>query len=361
MLWSLTLALTRRYLRNRVAIFFTVIFPIIFLLIFGGIFGQSQGPSFRVGLINRSNTEFARAFAEGGKQQEVFKITDEASFDHAKVKLGRGEYEAILELPPEFGALDSTGRPSGSVIFYYDQGDDQLAQTFSGVMQGIIDSINQQFVRVAPPLRLEPKPIQTVNLSRFDYTFAGVVGFSIMGLGIFSMANGFTSDKKSGSLRRLRVAPIRAWHLIMATCFNRVLVGIISVIIMFIVAVVLLDFNMRGDYISFILFSMVGTICMFGFGMAIAGWAADDNQAAPISNLVSFPMMFLSGTFFPRYFMPDWLQNLSDYLPLTPIIDGLRLITTEGKTILELGPQFAVISGWVLVMYLLSFRIFRWE
>lgn len=100
---------------------------------------------------------------------------------------------------------------------------------------------------------------------------------------------------------------------------------------------------------------------MFGFGMAIAGWAKDSNQAAPISNLVSFPMMFLSGVFFPVFLMPDVLQRVTAFIPLTPIIDGLRLILTEEKTILDLGPQLAVIGAWTLIIYFVAFKVFRWE
>ena len=48
-------------------------------------------------------------------------------------------------------------------------------------------------------------------------------------------------------------------------------------------------------------------------------------------------MMFLSGTFFPRFAMPNWLQNVSGYLPLTPVIDGIRLIATEGKHVTDIG------------------------
>ena len=130
---------------------------------------------------------------------------------------------------------------------------------------------------------------------------------------------------------------------------------------MFIVALVIFDFNMRGDYISLVLFTIVSTICLFGFGMAIAGWAKDANQAAPLSNLISFPMMFLSGVFFPVFLMPELLQKVTFFIPLTPVVDGLRLIMTEGYTILELGPQLAVIAGWTVIIYVIAFRVFRWE
>lgn len=59
--------------------------------------------------------------------------------------------------------------------------------------------------------------------------------------------------------------------------------------------------------------------------------------------------------------MPEWLQSISAYLPLTPMIDGIRLIATEGKQLVDLLPQLGIISVWLIVIYLIAFRVFRWE
>jgi len=72
-------------------------------------------------------------------------------------------------------------------------------------------------------------------------------------------------------------------------------------------------------------------------------------------------MMFLSGTFFPRFLMPQWLQSFTAYFPLTPVIDGARLIATEGKGLLQLGPQLGIMAVWMVVVYFVAFRVFRWN
>jgi ABC-2 type transport system permease protein len=59
--------------------------------------------------------------------------------------------------------------------------------------------------------------------------------------------------------------------------------------------------------------------------------------------------------------MPEWLQGVSTYLPLTPIIDGIRLIATEGKHLTDIMPQIGLIGIWTVVIYLIAFRVFRWE
>jgi ABC-2 type transport system permease protein len=106
---------------------------------------------------------------------------------------------------------------------------------------------------------------------------------------------------------------------------------------------------------------MLGIFTIFGIGLAIGGWAKNENQAAPLSNIIVFPMLFLSGTFFPRFTMPEWLQHVSAYLPLTPIIDGIRMIATEGKHLTDVGPQLALMAVWTIIIYAIAFRVFRWE
>jgi len=358
---AMTKAFTKRYLRSRVALFFTIVFPLLFLVIFGSIFGGENGPNFNVAILSESKDDFSKGLVAQLDESELFTLKEIEGFDDAQEKMGRGEIDAIINLPENFGQLDNLGRPSGDLELFYDESDQTLASTTISVLQAIVDGLNEEFVQVDPPITLKAQPIQTANLSAFDYIFAGLIGYSILGLGIFSMANGFTSDKKTGALRRFKVAPIKAWHLITATAFSRIVVGYITVAIMFIVGLIMFGFDMRGDYFNFALFTLISIICMFGFGMAIAGWARDDNQAAPITNLIAFPMMFLSGVFFPRFLMPEWLQGFTDYIPLTPIVDGLRKILTESQTLLDLGPELAIITGWIVFIYLLAFKTFRWE
>ena len=139
------------------------------------------------------------------------------------------------------------------------------------------------------------------------------------------------------------------------------LIGIISVVLMFVVAMMVFNFEMRGDWAALTVYIILGIITMFGFGLAIGGWAKNENQSAALTNLVAFPLMFLSGVFFPRFLMPEWLQGITGFLPLTPIIDGLRMIMTEGASLLQLGSELALMGAWMVIIYTVAIKVFRWE
>lgn len=361
-IWALARAYAKRTFRDKTAMFFTFLFPLMFLLVFGSLNRGTDGITFNIAIINNSTSEFATQFNEELKKNELLEIdAGITSLDGVRQKMSEGELDSALELPADFGELSATGVPRGTLIVYYDEANPQSGQILGTIMQSTLSEINKNLTQTTPPFAVEQRSTATQSLNSFDYIFSGLLAFSLLSLGIFGVANSFPAEKKTGSLRRLRVAPIGASQLILANVLNYLLIGLISIAIMVVAGILIFDFTMRGNYLDFTVFSIFGIIMMFGFGLAIGGWAKNPNQSAPLTNIVAFPLMFLSGVFFPRFLMPEWLQSITAYLPLSPIVDGMRGITAEGKALLDLGPELAMMAVWTIVIYILAVKIFRWE
>lgn len=352
----------RRTFRDKVALFFTFVFPLIFLFIFGGLFGKNDNPSFNVALVNQSQTSFAADFVKQAKESKILKVNDKATdLDSARQRMDRDEVDATIVLPESFGAVADKAYPTGQARVIYNQNNEQAAQTLATVLDGIFKEINKQFVPADTPFTVATESTAREGLNRFDYTFAGLLGFSILGLGIFGPTTVFPQLKKQGVLRRYHTTTLRVWQYFVANALSSAAIGIMSVAAMFVVGVLVFDLNMKGDFFSLAALVILGVGTLFGIGLAVGGWAQNENQAAPLANLITFPMMFLSGTFFPRFLMPEWLQNVSGLLPLTPVIDGARLIITEGRTFFDILPQVGLLAGWAVIIYAIAFRVFRWE
>lgn len=353
----------RRAFRDKTAIFFIFLFPLIFLFVFGGIFGKNSNTSFRVSLINYSDSQFAKQYVDEAKQQKILKVDQQATtVEKANEKMSRGQLDATIILPADFGQTkEGQPYPSGQAQIYYTQNNQQAGQALSSILQQQFTGINAKFVPIVTPFSVKAEQSNTKALTQFDYVFAGLLGFSIIGLGIFGPVNVFPELKKQGILRRLHTTPLRVWQYFTANMISQAAVGLLSIALMFAVAITVFHLKVVGNYLALIIYIVLGIIMILGIGLAIGGWAKNERQAAPLANIVVFPMMFLSGTFFPRFLMPQWLQTASNFLPLTPVIDGIRLIATEGKSLFELGPQLALIFGWTLIIYIIAFRVFRWE
>lgn len=355
---------TKRFFRDRLAQFFSILFPLIFLFVFGSFSSNNNNVSFKVALFNESKTPFSQQFVtqlESGKSP--FKVQKSvADMGQAKDKMAKSQIDGIITLPSDFGAVQQGQKyPSGQLNLLYNQSSSGTGDTMKAVLKGTFDQINNKLLGATPPFTVNAHTLNEKSLTAFDYTFAGLLGFSIIGLGIFGPVNVFPELKKQGILRRLHTTPLRTWQYFLATMFSQAITGIISIIIQFIVAIKVFDLKVDGNYIEILIFTIFSIFMILGLGLAIGGWAKNERQAAPLSNIVVFPMLFLSGTFFPRFLMPEWLQTVTNYLPLTPVIDGLRLLTTEGKHLIDLGPQLGLMAIWFIVIYAVAFRVFRWE
>lgn len=354
---------TKRFFRDRLAIFFTIGFPLIFLFVFGGLNSGNSDVSFRVALINQSDSAFAQEFTKQSKESEILKVDQEVStLDAAKDKMNKSQLDATILLPEEFGEIQpGSTTPSGEAQVLYTANNEQSGIALSSVLDAQFKEINSGFVDTSVPFTVKSERLSERSLSAFDYTFAGLLGFAIVGMGIFGPVNVFPELKKMGILRRLSTTPLRVWQYFLATMIGQAIIGLVSIAIMFAVAIGVFDLNVVGNYFELALFLVFSIVCILGIGLALGGWAKNERQAAPLSNIIVFPMLFLSGTFFPRFLMPEWIQTISNFLPLTPVIDGVRLIATEGAHLVDIAPQLGMIAVWTVVIYTIAFRVFRWE
>ncbi|MCA9328223.1 ABC transporter permease [Candidatus Saccharibacteria bacterium] len=351
---------TRRFFRDRLAIFFTVIFPLIFLFIFGAM-SRGGDLSFKVALINESTNQAAFDYVSEVKNDKLFKIDEKVTtLDLAKQKMKRGEIDAALVIPSNFGE-DVNGVASGDLNIVYSPNNEVAAQALVSIETAHFQGKNKQQSQTPDPFTVSVEVLNEQALSRFDYTFSGLLGFSIIGLGIFGPVNVFPELKKQGILRRLHTTPLKVWQYFVSNVISQAVIGIITLSVSFLVAIFVFDLKVVGNWFELAAFIAFSIISIYGIGLAIGGWAKNERQAAPLSNIVVFPLMFLSGTFFPRYAMPEWLQGVSNYLPLTPVIDGIRLIAAEDQHITDILPQVGLIGAWTVVIYIIAFKVFRWE
>jgi ABC-2 type transport system permease protein len=360
-IWAFFVVNFKRLFRDKMALFFTFLFPLIFLLVFG-FANKNSGVSFNVAVLNESKTPLSSQIVKEIGGSKVFKVDKTIDdLQAAKEKMKRSQLDATIVLPAGFGE-SKNGQPAGDAQIIYPTNNAQAGQAVQSVLQGqFFTKLNAKIVATSTPFTAKSVPLNEKSLTAFDYAFAGVLGFTILGSGIFGPINIFPELKKMGILRRLHTTPLRVWQYFLSIMLGNAVVGLLSLALMYVVALQLFDLHIAGNVFELIVFLVFSLVMILGIGLAIGGWAKNERQAAPLANIVVFPMMFLSGTFFPRFGFPEWLQKLTDFFPLTPVIDGVRLITTEGFHLTQMGTQLAIMAVWLAVVYLIAFKVFRWE
>ena len=178
---------------------------------------------------------------------------------------------------------------------------------------------------------------------------------------LFSVAFVFVDLKKRGILRRLRVTPINPNDFIIAQVITRLLVLLMQIVVLVATGVLFFHLNFSGNLTDMFLIGLVGAIVFLAIGFAIAGISKSEEQVAPLANIVTLPMLLLSGVFFSRSNLPGFVHAITDYFPLTFLADGLRSIAIDGAKLQQLGPQLAGLGVWAVFSCILAVRLFRWE
>lgn len=133
----------------------------------------------------------------------------------------------------------------------------------------------------------------------------------------------------------------------------------ITVTIVTVAAVRIFALDIRGDYLLLAVFLLLSAILLTGFGLFVGALAINEDQAA--IGAITLSVILFGTLSLPRWVLPEWLQTLTDYVPLVPIMDGIRSIAIEGISLVELAPQLAIMGIWIAVIYAISIRVFRWE
>ncbi|HEX2141422.1 MAG TPA: ABC transporter permease [Candidatus Limnocylindria bacterium] len=352
--WVLFVASVKMFVRNRVALFFSLFLPMVIMLIFGVLnFGGSA--SISMGLVDEAQTDASTALASAVEDVETLEVAD-GGRDALLTALEEGDLDMVVVIPEGWGEEPETSQ----LTAYASAASQQNAQL--GTL--ILNAIAAQVLFGGPGTPSGPLvAVEEVNareLGYIDFLVPGILGLTIMQLGVFGVAFGFVQLKRTGALRRLFATPTPPRYFLAAQIASRLVLGLAQVGILLGIGL-LFGLNLVGSVPLLLAVAVLGAVIFLGIGFAIAGWAKNEDQAAPVANIISLPMMFLSGTFFPREAMPSFLQGVTDFMPLTYLNQALRSIANEGAGVVEIGGDLLGMAVWAVISFVIAVRLFSWE
>ncbi|HET7179356.1 MAG TPA: ABC transporter permease [Chryseosolibacter sp.] len=356
---ALTKASMKMYYRNKGAIIFSLLIPVALLSIFGFL-SRGVGTRIKVGLSNHATSPASLKFVESLREVKAFSVRemDEAE---AKAAVGKGNLDIEVIVPEEFGEMTDGKLGTTSVNTFFNTGKPQSAQVANLIIVHMVSELDRQLTGSRAVLEVKQEGITSNNLGYFDFILPGILAMTIMQLGIFGVAFSFVAMKASGALRRIQATPVHPVYFVFAQATVRLFVTLATAVILVAFGKVFFGFHMVGSYVNFGIICILGILIFLGFGFAIAGWARDETQVAPVANLIQLPMLLLSGIFFSREGFPPWLKSITDYFPLTYVGDALRNVANEGTSLAAMPVELIGIAVWLVIIYAVAVRLFKWE
>jgi ABC-2 type transport system permease protein len=363
-LLALTVANIRSFLRDRAALFWTVAFPLIFIFLFGAIFSGGGAEPRDLGWVDEDGSPRAIAVREAFDAAEDVVVTTGTRVD-VLARMRDGDVDAVVVVPAGFGAAvdAATSNPSGSparIEVYTDPSQGQQSGATYQLVGSVLGQLNLQLAGRGPAVVPQPQTIQTEDLTFISYLVPSILGMALMQLGVFS-AIPLVADREKLILKRLNATPLRRWQLVGSNVLMRLLIAIVQTVIIVAAGALFFNVEMSGNVVALGALVVLGSMSFIALGYVIASFAPTEEAANGMTSVVQFPLMFLSGTFFPIEAMPDILKGVARLMPLTYLSDALRQVMVDGTPFNPLWVCFLVLAVFLVVCFAIAARFFRWQ
>ncbi len=357
----------RGYTRTRIGLFFSLVFPIILILLFGAIFAGGNGGSVNVYVQNQDNggmggvgQQFVSALNSTGTIKPT--LVD-SSIDFKPYILAHSS-SAGIQIPSNFTSA-YTQKKQVSVTVYSNPAD-TTSGILLAVVAGVVNGFNLQAecptapaTPCPPVIGLNKSSITSESAKYIDFLVPGLIGFSVLTSPMFSMVNISSDYKKSKFFKQLSLTPLTKTEWLTSKMLWYTFLSIVSFILMTTVGTYLFGANISVS-ILILPFLVLGPLLFVSLGMLVGTVSKSVESAAVVGNLITFPMMFLSGTFFPVSQMPAYLQNVAHVLPLFYVIDGLNQVMVYHN----LGPMLTDVLVLLVasaIVFVLAVSLFKWR
>ncbi|MBC3767670.1 ABC transporter permease [Neptunicella marina] len=325
--WAVFKARNLEFFRDRSSLGWNLIFPLLLVVGFAFIFSGDGRPEYKIGVLGEHSSD--NSFYSMQHVQYV----DYSDIEVAKRKLQQHGLDLLVEPSSQTYWINSSS-PKG----YFTE----------RLIQGSLPDYHKQV--------LEGREIRYI-----DWVLPGILGMNMMFSCLFGVGYVIVRYRKSSVLKRLKATPLHAAEFLLAQIFSRLFIVLVITGGVFTACDLMFDFYMLGSYFSLLVIAALGAMAMIALGLLMAARSNSEELAGGLLNLVSWPMMMLSGVWFSMEGAPKALQTFAEFLPLTQLVSAARAIMTDGATLIDLQHQVSILLAMIVVFLGLGAWLFRWE
>ena len=328
---SVLKARDREFVRDRSALAWNIAFPLLIILGFAFAFTGDQLDQYKIGVINPSEDGLI-SFYEADYIHFIEIDSSEKPLAVDKVK--RHQLDMLLDArSKQYWVNDSS--PAGYML-------EKVLAGSGG------DSYQKQQVKGE-------------QIRYVDWLIPGVLAMNMMFSALFGVGYVVVRYRKNGVLKRLKATPLSALEFLSAQVVSRLWLIMAITTAVYIGCDLLIGFVMVGSYLNLLLVYALGAFSMISMGLIVAARVKSEEMAGGMLNMLSWPMMFLSGVWFSLEGLHPWVQKLALVFPLTHITQAARAIMMDGAGLLAILPNLAALIIMSIIFLLLGVLLFRWE
>lgn len=355
----------KQYMRSKIGLFFAIIFPILLILVFGAIFMGGGSSKVNLPIQNLDQGSFGQTFIDAMNNTNAFNIIKIPANESIDQYIKNNSLTVAVFIPGNFTHdigvhLAFPATPGFVNLTVYGDPSKTTYSMVLGAAGEIAKGMNFGLTGTNPVIGTDGKAIGTTQKFNYmDFYLPGIIGMTVMTNALFAMTSNCAEYRQRNYFKLLATTNIKKWEwLVSKFIFYTILLSFALVLTYFVGR---LAFNMQSVLtpMAFVLIA-AGAFTFTSMGMLLGVFIKDPEGAVAVANAVGFPMMFLSGSFFPLEIMPNYLQAIAGVLPLTYLNNGLRdtmVYFNDISALVNLGVVF--VCG--MIFFVLASRLMSWK
>lgn len=305
------------FTRNKSGMFWAFGFPVILLIILGFMYGQPG--TLTLYYVDHDCSQASNAFIDALGSTGAVVLNDGSGMDLAGM-LKEGKIYAYFEIPAGFQeGMRSTG---SGIPLYYDK-TQQPSMAVMTIVNEVAGGFNMKMAGASEAISVLPQDVTTSSMSMLDFALPGIIGMSIMSTAINITVSINAKNRARGIFRKLATTPISRFEWNASKIITQTIITLVSVAISVTAAWLIFGISPAIDA-TVIALVMLGAVTFVGLGLIFSTLIKNEESATSASGIVTFPLMFISGSFFPTDSMPWFFKAIADVSPLTYLNNGLR-------------------------------------
>jgi len=363
-IYSVFLVNLRDFVRDKGGLFFTFLFPVILMLLFGFIFSESDNVTYDIYLQDRDLTPMSENLTESLKEVKAFDVHKVGPDRKLSELVDDDKAGFIIVIPDGFqehllGNMIGNGSSPVNLTVHMDRSQSSSLVKYS-ILASVVGQLNKVMMNSTDVMGLsEGDTISPADFEYIEFFIPGVIGLSVMSGAVFGTIFGDTELKKKGIFRKLSTTPITRGEWILSTMLFQLFLAALSATVILLVGWVVFGARLHLNPIAALVI-IFEAFAFTGLAMLVVRFVKDAQAAAALANAITFPMMFLSGTFFEVEAMPAFIQTIAKALPLYYVNQALREAMIFNDTMAALG-YMSVIAIFAVIVFLLGVKLTTWK
>ena len=371
--------------RNKMMLVMLVFMPLFMMSMVGFIYPSDTSMSnVSVALVNEdegygsypsASEPLIMALEQMNNGTGMMTLIDASSLDEVRDMIQREDVAGGIVIASNFTLSLMTGN-QGTITIVTDQSNPQMSALLQTALkevfeqmgtwlaqqnvQGLNSTVNESnSLAIVKPYSVHTEGAIPGHFSYFDFIAPGLMAMTVMMSVMTGLPAAISQEKEVGTLDGMMVAPINRLAIIVGKTLAQTARGLLQGTLVLTLAVALFGVTIHGNILLIFALLLLGVFSFVGIGVVLTSFAKDQETAMMVMMTLMFPMMFLSGVFFPIQQMPWYMQSISKVLPLTYAATALRKIMVLGADVSMITTELAVLIGVGVIMTAIAVPVFK--